>query len=174
MIVVLIKLSSEQSTTNSKVSSPTNNIVNLHGIIPSSETVAVGESFTALVYLDPAVPIGGWLTDVNFSQGLVNATEVTINPVWMPDIQPGELNFIDFGTIDNESGTITGISASLLLFDPEDALYPDYNHTPCVISFIALQPGLCTFELGNVSVTNPLFTSLDVITHTASITIITP
>ena len=144
------------------------------GIIPSSDTVNVGDSFNITIYINPSERIGGWLTDVNFSQGLVNATEVTIDPVWMPDIQPGELNFIDFGTIDNESGTITGISASLMLFDPEDELYPDYNHTACEISFIALQPGVCTFELGNVLVSNPLFATLDVSMHTTSISIIIP
>jgi hypothetical protein len=46
------------------------------------------------------------------------------------------------------------------------------NHTACNISFTALAPGICTFELVLVDVTNTSFELIDVITKDASINII--
>jgi hypothetical protein len=115
------------------------------------------------VYLDPAVAVGGWeIYEFAFTQGLVNATEVTIGSVWTSG--PG---FNDPGEIDNDTGTITEIQAMLAYTNPDD--YPDVNHTACEISFTALSPGVCSLELVLVEVADVNFELLDVVTHNVTV-----
>jgi hypothetical protein len=128
------------------------------GIIPSSDTVNVGENFTATIYIDPVEPIGGWgLWQLNFTQGKANATEITAGIEWA--------SFFDAGEIDNDNGTIVDVQSWTI------GPYPDYNHTACTISFTALEPGEFVIEIISVEVTNDLFQNIPVVTHNATITI---
>jgi parallel beta-helix repeat protein len=129
------------------------------GIIPSSDAVNVGDNFTATIYIDPVEPIGGWqIYEFNFTQGIVNVTEITPGSFW-------ETNF-DSGDIDNENGTITDIQTFSM------GTYPDVNHTACMINFTALQLGICTFEIIRVDITDDNFEVIPVITHTAMIDVV--
>ncbi|GAG03959.1 unnamed protein product, partial [marine sediment metagenome] len=131
------------------------------GIIPSAGTVVLGDEFNVTVYIDPAEPVGGWLIhQLNFTQGCANASEVTPGPYWV--------DLFDEGDIDNDLGMITDIQTWTM------GPYPDMNHTTCVINFTSLQPGVCTFEIVSVQVSDSGFEDLNVITHTATIIITTP
>ncbi len=131
------------------------------GIIPSSDTIYLGEDFTILVYIDPIEPIGGWqIHEFNFTQGIVNADEVTPGSYWAVSF--------DNGTIDNDVGMITNIQTWTT------GPYPDINHTACMINFTALQPGICTFEIVSVQVSDSGFEEIIVVTREASVIINRP
>jgi len=135
-----------------------NSVTTDMGLIPSMDTVAIGETFTVTIYLDPTEAVGGWSTDVNFTQGLANATEVIPGSDWTASF--------DEGDIDNTTGTIIGIQTWTT------GPYPDTNHTACTISFIALQAGVCTIELTDIEVLAANFVDvLDVTTHAVTVTI---
>ena len=129
------------------------------GIIPSSDTISVGEEFTTIIYIDPVEPIGGWqIYEFNFTQGIVNATEIIPGAFWETNFDPGD--------VDNENGTITDVQVWSL------GPYPDINHTACMINLTALQLGICTFEIMRVDITNDNFEDIPVIIHTAMITVV--
>jgi len=128
------------------------------GIIPSSDTVNVGDTFTVTIYIDPTEAIGGWSIDVNFTQGLANATEVLPGSYWTTSF--------DEGDIDNTTGTITGIETFSM------GPYPDVNHTACIINFTAIQPSICTFEIKQADITNDTFEKIPVLTIPITITVI--
>ncbi len=135
------------------------------GIIPSSDTVNVGEEFTATVYIDPSYYVGGWeITLLSFPPGVVNASDVTIGSEWSE-------GSYDLGDIDNDNGSITVITAGDFLPNPED--YPGVNHTACEINFIAMQQGTCTIEIASAEVWRADdMQPMPLNTHNATITII--
>jgi len=129
------------------------------GIIPSSDIIKIGENFTITIYIDPTEPIGGWgIWQFNFTQGVVNATGVSPGSYWS--------SFFDPGLIHNDTGMITDIQSWTT------GPYPDSNHTACVISFITLDIGICTFEIASVNISDDNFEDIPVITHTAMITVV--
>ena len=104
-------------------------------------------------------PVGGWqIYLLNFTQGLVNATNTVAGSYWE--------DFFDAGTIDNDAGNITDIQSFLI------GNYPDINHTACNINFTAIAPGTCTFEIVVVEITDTSFELIEVMTKEATITII--
>jgi parallel beta-helix repeat protein len=130
------------------------------GIIPSAETVLLGEKFTVTVYIDPIEEIGGWeVNQLNFTQGLVNAQDVIPGSSWN--------TIFDNGTINNENGEITGVQAW------RTSLFPYTNHTACTVNYTTVQPGECDFALLDVTVTDSTFKEIDVITHDTAVNIIT-
>jgi|GEM_PF-1649726 len=131
------------------------------GMIPSENAVVLGDEFNITIYIDPTEPVGGWhIHQLNFTQGKVDATEVTPGLYWV--------DLFDDGIIDNDLGMITDIQTWTI------GPYPDINHTACIINFTALQPGLCTFEIVSVQISDSGFEDLNVTTHTASIVVTTP
>jgi len=128
------------------------------GIIPSSDTVNIGEGFIATIYIDPSEAVGGWeIYLLIFTQGIVNATEVSPGPEWT--------DFFDDGNIHNDTGNITTIQT--LKFED----YPDYNHTACIINFTALQPGVCSIELVRVEITDIDFYKMNVTVHNTTVVV---
>ena len=128
-------------------------------IIPSKETILLGEEFNITIYIDPVEEIGGWqIYQLNFTQTCGNATMITPGSYWSS-------NF-DAGTIDNNFGTIKNIQTWTT------GPYPDSNHTACTISFIVKHPGKCIFKLDKVKITDSNFEDIDFFTHDASINII--
>jgi parallel beta-helix repeat protein len=128
------------------------------GIIPSNPTPIIGEEFNITIYIDPTETVGGWeIFQLDFTQGQVNADEVTPGFYWEEIFDPGD--------IDNDTGMITEIQSWTT------GPYPDSNHTACIINFTALEHGQCTFELISVQVDNSSSEIMDVITYDASIVI---
>ncbi len=133
------------------------------GITLSTNTVQVGNTFTATIYIDPLVAVGGWeISLLTFDPDLAQANTVTAGSQWTA-------NFDD-GTIDNVNGEITTISAVAFYSDPND--YPNFNHTLCTISFTALSPGVCPLNIVAILVTDPSFVEIPVATINASITVV--
>jgi hypothetical protein len=132
------------------------------GITPSSDTVYVGDYFTATIFIDPTAPaeaIGGWqIYEFGFTQGTVNALSVIAGSEWTT-------NF-DSGVIDNGEGTISDIQTWRV------GPYPSTNHTALTINLSALSPGVCTFEISSVDISNDSFAILPKMIYSASVTIL--
>jgi hypothetical protein len=132
------------------------------GITPSSDTAYVGSNFTTTIYIDPTAPgaeIGGWqIYEFGFTQSTANAVSVTAGSNWTANFDPG--------VIDNGDGTITDIQTWRV------GPYPDDNHTACTISFTALSPGVCTFEISTVDISNENYSILPKMTYTATVTVL--
>ena len=127
------------------------------GMIPSTETVFVGDEFNLTIYIDPTEEIGGWSLDLSFTQGMVNATNVTAGSYWT--------NYFDEGNVSNDLGTITDIQTW------SEGPYPSVNHTACIVSFTAVHPGICNIELVNVQITDSEFQDVEFIRCNTTITI---
>ena len=109
------------------------------GCYPSSYDVTVGETFNVTVWLNADENVDSWLVDLlNFNEtvlGMINATAVSISSFWKSS------GFYDNGTIDNDSGKITGIQA-LFIYSESTV-----NTTLFTVDFVALKPGLCYINL---------------------------
>lgn len=129
------------------------------GLLPSENTVTKGNDFTITVYIDTSEEIGGWeINLLTFSQEIVQLTKVTPGSNWT--------EFFDNGTINNNDGNITGIQTWRSV-EP----YPDNYHTACTLTFNAIKPGLCTFELVFFQVTNSSFADLTFTSKNTSVTV---
>jgi hypothetical protein len=132
------------------------------GITLSNNTVVVGVTFTATIYINPTVAVGGWeMFMFTYTQGLLNATLVSPGAFWIA--------FFDPGIINDANGTITGIQSFTT-----GPYYPDENHTACVIEFTALHTGSCEFNLSHVMIADSEFHPLDVTTLPAIVIITSP
>ena len=129
------------------------------GIVLPSDSIAAGDEFTIAIYIDPIVKIGGWeIYLLSFSKEYVSANEVTNGDEWPS-------TFFDEGNINYIDGTITEIQT----WKTQD--HPDYNHTACEISFTALAPGECSFEIITAEIANDQFEYISFNTHNATIVI---
>ncbi|MBE3141782.1 MAG: hypothetical protein IMZ53_14495, partial [Thermoplasmata archaeon] len=134
------------------------------GIIASSNTVSVGDTFTATVYIDPTTRVGGWeIYLLKFSEDCVSAKSVAIGPIWASG------GIYDPGVIHNDTGNINDIQSTKFSVNPDD--YPNINHTACTISFTATNAGICTLQLVTVEVTDFDFNLLELRTYNATLTI---
>ena len=133
------------------------------GVVPSTETVFVGNEFNLTIYIDPTEEIGGWSLDLSFIQGMVNVLGVMPWDEWNNIVE--NVSLFDPGDIDNENGTITNIQTWTT------GLYPSVNHTACIVSFTAVYPGICDIELVNVQITDSEFQDVDFIRYNTTITI---
>jgi len=135
---------------------------NIMGITLSANTVNVGDTFTATIYLNPTVAVGGWeIYLFTFNPTICHANTVLPGTDWAGTTVP-----FDGGTINNVTGQITQIQA--FKYDT----YPNYNHTLCTISFNAQSAGTSTFTLATVQVTDTSFNLIPVTTYTATITVV--
>jgi hypothetical protein len=93
----------------------TNNITNIFdssrgttyiSVVPSSQTVGYGETFSIIVHLDPGEPVIGVQIDLSFNATLIHANSVTnANPAVWQFFQPGIIN--------NTSGEIHGAAVAV-------------------------------------------------------------
>ena len=118
------------------------------GLIPSDDTVSVGDEFYVTVYIAPTEEIGGWqIYFLNFSNEFVKSNEVIFGSFWQ--------NFSDPGKIDNDYGKITDIQTWTT------GPYPNTNHTACVIKFTAINPGVCEIKIEEAEITNQNFENIN-------------
>jgi hypothetical protein len=73
-------------------------------ILPSTQMVSFGESFTVSVFCNPAEPIEGYEFDLDFNASLIQANSVSEG-----DIFNGYSTFFNDGTIDNVNGYIDNV-----------------------------------------------------------------
>ena len=85
-------------------------LVTTVSISPSSQDVC-GETFTVNIYIEPVTPIAGVQFDVSYNSECLSATGVTEGPLLDSSGCP---TFFIPGTIDNGSGTITGVAGTVL------------------------------------------------------------
>ncbi|KXS41754.1 MAG: hypothetical protein AWU59_1952 [Methanolobus sp. T82-4] len=80
-------------------------------IYPSSPTVQTNQSFTVYVNIEPESPFVGAQTNIDFDSSLITAGAVTEGELF-----GGEqtLHIFNNGTIDNQSGTVSGLYAAVL------------------------------------------------------------
>ena len=128
------------------------------GVVPSTESVFVGDEFNLTIYIDPTEEIGGWLLDLSFTPGMINANNVTAGSYWT--------TFFDEGNVSNDLGMITGMQTW------SKGPYPIVNHTACVVNFTALELGVCTINIERAQATDTLFGIIAVSTYNATIIII--
>ena len=79
-------------------------------ISPTTQTVLSNEPFTVNVTVNPAVPIAGAQFDLSFNSSLVTANSVAEGNLLK---QGGANTYFSPGTIDNTSGTITGVAGAI-------------------------------------------------------------
>lgn len=128
------------------------------GLIPSKEVVLVGEEFNITVYIEPIEEVSGWqIYLLNFTQGTVNANEVTSGSYWS--------DFFDPGQLDNDSGEITDIQTWTT------GPYPSSNHTACIIRFTALSTGVCEIKIEHVEITNYIFETMNLSIRNATVVV---
>ncbi|RLF56887.1 MAG: hypothetical protein DRN27_08855, partial [Thermoplasmata archaeon] len=161
-LVTLTVTDNEGSVENySEIVEISGNDITYLEMIPSENTIVLGDLFNITIFIDPVETIGGWeIFQLDFTQEQVDATEVTPGSYW--------IDYFDPGVINNDNGTITVIQSWT------NDTFPDMNHTACIINFTALQPGVCTFEIVSAQVSNSDFLDINIITESVTISVTNP
>jgi len=93
---------------------PASNVLSAGGddtivsVIPQSQTVFEGQTFTVNITVDPAEAIAGVQFDLTFDTSLLSAVGVTEGNLF-----DGHTSYFIGGTIDNENGAIEGVAGSM-------------------------------------------------------------
>jgi len=137
-------------------------------ISPPSKTVAPGETFTVDVLVTPAAHIAGAQFDLSFDPSLVTAISVEEGDLFN---QVGFNTLFLPGTIDNDSGTITGV-ASVITTRGGTMIY---QGTLVTITFIASpMEGTSPLDLTNVIAGDKQGQRVTVQVNSGSVTVSNP
>ena len=124
----------------------------------SQESIEVGEGFVVTITIYPhSTEIGGWGFDLLFTPGLISVDSIAPGSNWT--------TFFDDGTINNDTGTISGMQTWSM------GPYPLENHTACTIACSAIASGTCTISLRNIEIIDALAVSLNSTSNTLTVSI---
>lgn len=117
-------------------------------VSPQSQSVEVGQNFSIDIVIIPATEIAGAQFDLNFDPSLLTVTSVEEGNLFK---QGGASTYFNSGTINNDTGTVTGVAGVIL--GPNSVSSPG---TFAIVHFTAKNTeDTSSLTLSNVIVGNP-------------------